>query len=118
MDLDSMLEKCEREQWKVTDLDWSGRPREMSKEDEIAIVQYFTDMAGIERLAAALFARQRENADEPRLVDIFASFVTDEIRHAKAAERLAEFYDVHHYRDYEINPALVKFTPHFVNAIR
>jgi hypothetical protein len=118
MDLEAMLEKCEREQWKVSDLDWSGRPREMSEEDETAIVQYFTDMAGIERLAGALFANQQKNADDPRLERIFRSFVKDEVRHAQAAQMLADFYDVHHYRTYQVNPALVKFTPHFVNAIR
>ena len=42
-------------QWKVSDLDWSRTPRPMSAEAEGAIVQLFTDMAGIERLAAALF---------------------------------------------------------------
>jgi len=118
MDLDAMLDKCEREQWKVSDLDWSGRPREMSAEDEVAIVQYFTDMAGIERLAGALFAQQLENAEDPRLQRIFRSFVKDEVRHAQAAQMLADYYDVHHYRVYQVNPALVKFTPHFVNAIR
>src|SRR5689334_21693370 len=100
MDLETMLEKCEREQWKVGDLDWSGRPRAMSADDEIAIVQYFTDMAGIERLAAALFEQQRKNADDPRLVKIFESFVRDEVRHAHAAQMLADYYDVHHHRIY------------------
>jgi hypothetical protein len=118
MDLAAMLDKCVREQWNVGDLDWSRRPRDMSEEDEIAIVQYFTDMAGIERLAAALFAQQRKNADDPTLEKIFATFVKDEIRHAHAAQMLADFYDVHRYRTYRTNPALVRFTPHFVNAVR
>ncbi len=118
MDLSVMLEKCEREQWKVGDLDWSKRPRDMSREDEMAIVQYFTDMAGIERLAGALFAQQERNADDPTLKRIFATFVTDEVRHAHAAQMLADFYDVHKYKLYQPNPALTKFTPHFVNAVR
>lgn len=118
MKLDVMLEKCERGQWRVGDLDWSKRPRQMSREDEIAIVQYFTDMAGIERLAGALFAQQMKNADDPLLKRIFATFVKDEVRHAHAAQMLADFYDVHHYETYQPNPALVKFTPHFVNAVR
>src|SRR4029079_66625 len=118
MDREAMLEKVEREQWKVSDLDWSGSPREMSEEDETAIVQYFTDMAGIKRLVGALFANQQKNADDPRLERIFRSFVKDEVRHAQAAQMLADFYDVHHYRTYQVNPALVKSTPHFVNAIR
>jgi hypothetical protein len=118
MDLEVMLDKCRREQWSLGDLDWSGRPRDMSREDEIAIVQYFTDMAGIERLAGALFAQQERNTDDPVLKEIFASFVKDEVRHAHAAQMLADFYDVHRYRTYQINPALVKFTSHFVNAIK
>lgn len=118
MQLDSMLEKCRREQWSVDDLDWSGTPRAMSEGDEIAIVQYFTDMAGIERLAGALFAEQERRAEDPKLREIFATFVVDEERHAVAAERLARFYDVHHYRDYAMNPSLAKFAPHFATAIR
>jgi rubrerythrin len=118
LDLDRMLDKCRRDQWRVDDLDWSVEPRPMSREDEIAVVQYFTDMAGIERLASALFAEQRRRVDDPRLKAIFESFIVDEERHARVAERLADFYDVHHYRDYEMNENLVRFRPHFVNAVR
>lgn len=117
-DLGPLREKCHRDQWKVGDLDWSRRPRDMSKEDEIAIVQYFTDMAGIERLAGALFEEQRRRVDDPVLKDIFETFVRDEIRHSHAAQMLADYYDVHHYRMYDMNPALRKFTPHFVNLIK
>ncbi len=118
MNLDSMLDKCHREQWQVGDLDWNGRPREMDKDDEIAIVQYFTDMAGIERLAGALFAEQEKKVDDPRLKEIFRTFVKDEIRHSHAAQMLADYYDVHRYKAYEMNPALRRFTPHFVHAIQ
>ena len=118
MQLENMLDKCRREQWRVGDLDWSGEPRPMNREDEEAIVQYFTDMAGIERLAAALFAEQERRAEDPTLREIFATFVKDEIRHAHAAQMLADYYDVHRYRTYEINPALRRFTPHFVDLIQ
>ncbi len=118
MDLAAMLEKCRREQWQVGDLDWSGSPRELSREDEEAIVQYFTDMAGIERLAGALFEQQRRNTEDPVLREIFATFVRDEVRHAHAAQMLADYYDVHHYRTYQMTPALTRFTPHFVDAVR
>jgi len=50
-----MLEKCVRDQWSVDDLDWSVPPPQLSREKEEAVVQYFTDMAGIELLAGALF---------------------------------------------------------------
>lgn len=113
-----MREKCHRGQWKVGDLDWTGTPREMSEDDEIAIVQYFTDMAGIERLAGALFAEQKKRARDPVLAEIFGTFVKDEVRHAHAAQMLADYYNVHRYKIYQTNPALVKFTPHFVDAIK
>lgn len=112
-----MLERCRRDQWSVSDLDWTRRPREMSREDEISIVQLFTDMAGIERLAAALFREQERRAEDPRLRAIFATFVKDEIRHAQAAQMLADFYDVHHHRHYQESPSLRAFAPPFVDAI-
>ena len=118
MNLDRMLDKCHRFQWSVDDLDWTVKPKQMSRDDEISIVQYFTDMAGIERLAKALFVTQQERTDKPVLKEIFATFVVDEERHAVTAERLARHYDVHHYKDYQLNPDLVKFQPHFINAVR
>jgi len=108
-----------RDQWQIDrDLDWSVRPRALSKNDEMAIVQYFTDMAGIEQLAGALFAVQRDNASDPTLRAIFQTFVIDEERHSRVAERLARHYDVHHYRRYERNPHLVRFAHHFVKAAK
>ncbi|MBK7398886.1 MAG: hypothetical protein IPJ34_21980 [Myxococcales bacterium] len=113
-----MLEKCKREQWKLTDLDWNAKPREMSREDEMAIVQYFVDMASIERLAGALFREQEQKVDDPILSQIFRSFVADEMRHAAVAERLAEFYDVRHLKKYETNPHLAAFYPCFIETVR
>jgi hypothetical protein len=118
LDLDRMLESCRRDQWSVGDLDWSREPRRMSRDDEIAIVQLFTDMSGIERLAGALFREQERRVSDPRLKAIFASFVKDEVRHAHAAQMLADFYDVHHYREYRQSPSLATFAPIFVDAVR
>jgi hypothetical protein len=118
MDLDRMLDMCRKGQWKIDDLDWSARPRPMSRDEEMAIVQYFTDMAGIERLAGALFDEQRKRAESDTLQKIFATFVADEERHARAAERLARYYDVHRFRAYEMSPSLVTFRKHFVYAVR
>ena len=112
-----MLEKCRREQWRIDDLDWSGSPREMSREDELAIVQYFTDMAGIELLAGALFDVQRKKTDDPTLTKIFSTFVADEKRHSAVAAKLAHYYNVHHYRDYVESPSLTAFRPHFLNVV-
>ncbi|GAC1367604.1 MAG: hypothetical protein NVSMB47_18600 [Polyangiales bacterium] len=118
MDLPSMLEKCRRDQWRLDDLDWSKSPRPMSADDEIAIVQYFTDMVVIERLAGALFREQERRVADPTLKKIFRTFVVDEERHAQAAERLARFYDVHRYRAYRTSTSLERFFPHFLAAIR
>ena len=118
VDLDRMLESCRRDQWSVGDLDWTRKPREMSREDETRIVQLFTDMSGIERLAGALFREQGRRTSDPKLQAIFASFVKDEVRHAHAAQMLADFYDVHHYREYQLSPSLTAFAPVFVDAVR
>lgn len=113
-----MLDNCHRDQWSVGDLDWSRKPRQMRREDEIAIVQLFTDMSGIERLAGALFREQERRVEDPTLKAIFASFVKDEVRHSHAAQMLADFYDVHHYQEYRPSKSLTDFAPHFVDAIR
>lgn len=118
MDLARMLEKCRRDQWSADDLDWGQGTRAMPREKEIAVVQYFTNMAGIERLAAALFEEQARRATDPTLRSIFESFVADELRHADVAERLAGYYDVHRYQRYRLDPHFEKFYPAFVNAIR
>lgn len=118
MDLQRMLANCERDQWDVRDLDWSQTPRTMSPDDEAAIVQLFTDMAGIELLAGALFAEQAKRAQDPTLRAIFQSFVKDEARHSECARRLAAFYDVRKLRAYRQNASLARFFPHFLDAIR
>jgi hypothetical protein len=118
MDLARMLERCEEGQWAPSDLDWSGSPRLMSRAEEERIVQLFTDMAGIETLAEALFRERAERVEDATLRKIFRSFAGDEARHAQVARRLAEFYDVHHLRSYRTGPNLERFVPHFVDAIR
>jgi hypothetical protein len=118
MDLGRMLEKCVRDQWSIDDLDWSLPRPQLSRDKEEAVVQYFIDMAGIELLAGALFEVQRDKTKDPTLKKIFATFVADEKRHAAVAARLAEHYDVHHYRHYEESPALTRFRPHFLALVR
>lgn len=118
MDFDRMLAKCRREQWRVADLDWSVAPADLPREKEIAVVQYFTDMSEIERLAGALFDEQRKRAEDPVLAEILGTFVRDELRHAHVARRLADHYDVHRYRYYQVNPHLRRFAPYFVDAVR
>jgi hypothetical protein len=117
MDLSRMLDRCRREAWRIDDVRWDQPVCRMSREKEIAVVQCFKDMAGIERLAAALFAEQARRAASPTLRAVFETFVADELRHAEAAERLAARYDVHRYRRYEENPALARFAPSFLEAV-
>jgi hypothetical protein len=118
MDTKRMLKKCVDQQWKPEDLDFSGSPRLMTRDEEVAVVQYFTDMAEIERFAGALFEEQRRIVSDATLQKIFSTFIVDEQRHAQVAERLARYYDVHHYQAYAPSPALIKFKPHFLAAIR
>jgi hypothetical protein len=118
MDLERMLRMCHEGQWKTSDLDWSVSPRAMPRDDEVAIVQLFTDMAGIERLAGALFVEQERRARDPVLKEIFGTFVKDEVRHAQAAQLLADHYDVHHYRAYRTSHTLERMFPAFVDAIQ
>lgn len=84
----------------------------------MAIVQLFTDMSGIERLAGALFLEQQRRVDDSTLQAIFGTFVKDEVRHSQAAQMLADYYDVHHYKIYRQSPTLTAFVPHFINAVR
>lgn len=118
MDLERMLRLCRDQQWSIDDLDWSVPARQFARDDEIAVVQYFTDMAGIELLAAALFEVQRDSCEDPLLREIFASFVKDERRHAAVALRLARHYDRHQYQSYRANPALERFRPRFIEVVR
>jgi hypothetical protein len=113
-----MLDKCVRDQWSIDDLDWTARPPELARDKEAAVCQYFTDMAGIELLAAELFEVQRKSAPDPTLAKIFSTFVADERRHSAVAARLARHYDVHHCRAYRESEALSAFRPHFLAVVR
>lgn len=113
-----MLRMCHEGQWSPGDLDWSQRPRPMSRDDETSVVQYFTDMAQIERLAGALFVEQERRAKDPVLKEIFGTFVKDEMRHSHVAQMLADHYDVHRWRTYRPSRSLDRFYPHFIDAIR
>lgn len=113
-----MLERCKAGQWDLTDVDWSRPPRPLTADVERDVVQYFTDMAQIERLAGALFAEQRRRARDPLLRAIFESFVVDEERHSRAADRLARHLDVRKLRSYAPSASLVRFRPRFLSALR
>mgnify|MGYP001323141556 CR=1 FL=1 len=112
-----MLVMCRRDQWSLDDLDWDVTPRQLSREHEIAVCQYFKDMSGIELLAGELFRVQGEQTSDPTLKAIFESFVVDEQRHSEVAARLCAHYDVHRYQSYELNPHLVAFADPFVDVV-
>jgi hypothetical protein len=118
MDLERMARMCREGQWSVGDLDWSQRPREMSVDDERHVVQYFTDMSQIERLAGALFVEQQRRVSDPILKEIYASFVIDEMRHSHVAQMLADHYHVRRLTTYRPSRSLERFFPHFLDAIR
>ena len=113
-----MLRMCREGQWEVGDLDFDQTPRPMSVEDERAVVQYFTDMAQIERLAAALFVEQQRRVEDPTLREIYGTFVIDEMRHSHVGQMLADHYDRRRLEVYRPSRSLERFFPHFIDAIR
>lgn len=113
-----MLDRCRRGQWTLDDVDWSRKPRTLAPDVERQVVQYFTDMAQIELLAGALFEEQRRRTTDRVLEQIFETFVVDEKRHSRAAERLARHFDVRGLERYAPSPSLVKFRPRFLGALR
>ncbi len=90
----------------------------MGRDEEMNLVQTFVDMAGIERLAGGMFAVQRDRVEDSTLAAIYDCFVADEERHAQVAERLAQHYNVHQYREYRVNPNLLRFTPRLIDTAR
>jgi hypothetical protein len=117
VNLEKMLERCQREQWRVDDFDWTGTPVALSPEREREICAYYVNMSYIERLAGALFLALARRVDDPTLAAIFETFHADELRHSHAAARLADYFDVHHYRIYTPNIPMLRFIPAFVQLI-
>jgi hypothetical protein len=117
IDLEKMLEKCERGQWSVDDFDWTGRPIPLTPAQEVHVCAYFVNMSYIERIAGALFLSLARRVDDPTLAAIFTTFHADELRHSHAAARLADYFDVHHYRVYTPTIPMLRFIPAFTGAI-
>ncbi|MCW5827886.1 MAG: ferritin-like domain-containing protein [Deltaproteobacteria bacterium] len=109
MNLDRMLDKCQKGQWNVNDFDWTQKPASLSRFDEMEACQAFTNLIYIERIAAAAFLEFAKQAADPTEKAIFGTFYDDEIRHAEAMWHLAKYFDVHQYRIYTPDPNLVKF---------
>jgi hypothetical protein len=113
-----MLARCKTQSWDIEDIDWSRSPRTLNTKVEREVVQYFTDMAQIERFAGALFAEQARRTNDPTLRAIFDSFVEDEERHAVAAERLAKHFNTRRLQPYAPSPTLERFKPKFFDALK
>ena len=119
IDTEKVLERCKQGQWDVNDFDWSQKTQlELSKEDEMRLCQLYTDMSYIERIAGDLFLTLSDRLDDPVLKEIYDWCYTDEIRHSHATAKLADHFDVNHYKVYTPNQAMLKFIPYFSDAIR
>lgn len=118
LDLDKMLDRCNKGQWNVNDFDWSQKPKvKLSKEKEIRVCNYYMNMSYIERLAGALFLALSKRMTDPRLKAIYETFYEDELRHSHAAAKLMDYFDVNHYRFYTPNQAMIRFIPYFTRAV-
>jgi hypothetical protein len=114
-----MLERCKAGQWNVEDFDWDKKPEiQLSKEDEMRVVQLYLNMSYIELLAGDLFAALRDRMEDPVLKEIYHWCYIDEQRHSEAAARLAKYFDQNNYKLYTPNISMLKFFPHFSNAVR
>lgn len=114
-----MLERCKNGQWDIDDFDWDKTPEvELNQEDEIRVVQLYLNMSYIELLAGDLFKALRDRMEDPILKEIYHWCYMDELRHSEASARLAKYFDQNHYKLYTPNIAMLKFIPHFTNAVR
>ena len=65
MDLDRFLEKCRQGQWQASDLDLTSPPPTMTRDREIRVVQYLTDMVEIlNRAGHRVEAMEVRNSEE------------------------------------------------------
>ncbi len=114
-----MLDRCENGQWDVNDFDWSQTPTvQLSKEDEMRVVQLYLNMSYIELLAGDLFKALRDRMEDPTLKAIYNWCYIDEQRHSEAAAKLAKYFDQNQYKVYTPNVPMLKFIPYFSGAVR
>jgi hypothetical protein len=114
-----MLERCKNGQWDIDDFDWHKTPEvELSKEDEIRVVQLYLNMSYIELLAGNLFQALRDRMEDPTLKEIYNWCYIDEVRHSEASARLARYFDQNQYKVYTPNLSMLKFIPYFSGAVR
>ncbi len=118
MDLQRMLDRCNRGQWKVDDFDFTGKPVELSRFDEMEICQAFTNLIYVERIAGLTFLELSKKVEDPTLKAIYESFYTDEVRHSVAVAKLADYFNVHNYRIYTPDERLTMLVRYITRTIQ
>jgi hypothetical protein len=89
IDLPRLLEKSERLQWSVDDVDWDAAGADRVDDAQAAaLAPFMGDLYWIESTAAVVFAAMAERDDDPVRKGLFRSFAIDEARHAEAERRL------------------------------
>jgi rubrerythrin len=89
LDLPRLLDKSERLQWSVDDVDWDAPGAErVSDAQADALAAFMGDLYWIESTAAVVFEAMAERDDDPVRKGLFRSFAIDEARHAEAERRL------------------------------
>jgi predicted metal-dependent hydrolase len=88
-----MLDKCNRLQWSLGDIDWDA-PGSDCADDRLSLAGIMGDLYWIESVAAMVFGAMRDATNEPELRGIFASFAIDEQRHADAELMLMRRWDM------------------------
>src|SRR5262245_39284736 len=85
IDQQNMLQKCQKLQWAVGDIDWDAPGAEaVGEERRRALAGFMGDLMWIESVAAIVFDAMSRQTKEPELAGIFTSFSADEQRHADA----------------------------------
>jgi hypothetical protein len=85
LDLHQMLEKVERGQWSLDDVDWDAPGATSIRPEQFENLEAFmTDLVWIEHVGARGFAALARKAEAPELRAIYLHFEKEEERHARA----------------------------------
>lgn len=80
-----MLEKVERGQWSLDDIDWDAPGADRIRPEQFESLRAFmTDLVWIEHVGARGFAALGRQAEDPELRAIYGHFEKEEERHARA----------------------------------
>lgn len=118
MDLERMLDRCQKGQWDADDFDYTGQPIALSKFDEIEVCQALTNLIYVERIAGLTFLELSKKVSNPTLKLIYESFHADEVRHSVAVAKLADYFNVHDYRIYTPDERLTMLVRYITRTIQ